>query len=80
MTVTQLKNVNEAPDADVVAVLEDALAMARSGELRSIALAGELTGHRTFTAFETDDTLKTIALLSFLHFTVCARKCECSED
>ena len=76
MTKPNLTNVNALPDEEVVAALEDALDLARTGELRSVAIVGDLTGNRTFTNFATHDMMDLIAQLSFLHHTICARQRE----
>jgi len=78
-TVFRLRNANDAPDPDVVATLESALDMARCGELRSVVIAGDLTGHRTFTTFSTNDLMREIATVAFLQHTLCARQFENKE-
>lgn len=73
MTITPLKDLNAQPDQDVVEVLEEALAKARSGELRSVAIVGTLTGHATYTDHSTRDLQEAIGITSYLHHTLCAR-------
>lgn len=72
--VRNLRDVNEQPDEDVVDALEHALELARFGELRSVAIVGSLTGHRTYTNFATGDLTESIGYVSFVHHTLCARK------
>lgn len=76
MGIKKLKDRNSEPDADTVAVLEEALEMAKSGRLRSVALAGSLTGHATFTCYATRDLQEAIGLVGFLHHTLCAKQRE----
>lgn len=76
MDIKKLKDRNSEPDADTVAVLEEALEMAKSGRLRSVALAGSLTGHATYTNYATRDLQESIGLVGFLHHTLCAKLIE----
>ena len=76
MNIKVLEDRNSKPDADTVAVLEEALEMAKSGRLRSVALAGSLTGHATFTIYATRDLQEAIGLVGFLHHTLCAKQRE----
>lgn len=76
MNIKKLKDRNSEPDADTVAVLEDALEMAKSGRLRSVALAGSLTGHVTLTNYATRDLQEAIGLVGFLHHILCAKQRE----
>ncbi|MGB0855388.1 MAG: hypothetical protein ACPGSI_18975 [Pikeienuella sp.] len=69
--VVKLKNANENPDEDVVRELENALRLAKSGDLRSVALVGTLTGGENLTAYATDDAPEAIGLLEYLKFTLC---------
>lgn len=78
--VTTLRNANETPDEDVVAVLEEALALARSGRMRSVALAANLTGHATITAYATNDLQEAIGLVGFLHHTLCTKQYQTPGD
>ena len=73
MSIKKLKDRNSEPDADTVAVLEEALEMAKSGRLRSVALAGSLTGHATYTNYATRDLQEAIGLVGFLHHILCAK-------
>lgn len=68
------------PDPDVIEALEEALALAKSGELRTVALVGELAGLRTFTTFTMQDMQRQIGAVSFLHHTLCARQRENREE
>lgn len=76
MSVTRIRDANAEPDEDVVAALEEALDFARRGELRTVAIAGDCVGNRTFSSFSTHDTQGLIGLLSFLPHTLCARQRE----
>lgn len=76
MDIKKLKDRNSEPDADTVALLEEVLEMAKSGRLRSVALAGSLTGHATFTSYATRDLQEAIGLVGFLHHTLCAKQRE----
>jgi len=74
--IKRLKNINEEPDEDVVAQLEEALAMAKSGRIRSVVIAASLTGHATYTAYATRDLQEAIGMVGFLHHTLCAKQLE----
>lgn len=76
MTVVPLEDANQEPDQDTVEALEEALELARSGQMRSVSIAASLTGHRTFTTYATRDLQEAIGLVSFMHFTLCARQRE----
>ena len=79
MTIVQMKDANAQPVQSLVEELEHALDLARSGELRTIAMVGDMTGNRTFTSFDTSDMQSLIGRLSFLHHTLCARQRESVE-
>ena len=74
--VRRLRDVNEAPDDDTVARLEEALELAKAGKLRSVALAGSLIGQQTLTAYATRDMQEAIGLVGFLHVTLGATQRE----
>lgn len=78
--VRVLRTADSEPDADTVEILETALAMAKDGRLRTVALAGTVTGSRTYSAYATNDLQEAIGLTSFLHFTLCVRLREGSEE
>lgn len=71
--VSQLRDVNETPDDSVVAEIEDVLALAKVGKIRSIAIAANMTAYETYTSYETTDLIEAIGLVGFLHHTLCAR-------
>lgn len=71
--LVNLRNRNADPDPDVVEALEESLELAKTGELRSIYLVGNMTGHRTHTNFSTHDLLEGIGMLSFLLHKLNAR-------
>jgi hypothetical protein len=79
MSTVKLKDANHEPDEATVAALRESLELAESGKLRSVAIAGNLTGHRTYTNFATSDLQETIGLVSFVHHTLCARLRESRE-
>ena len=70
--IRHLKNINEDPDEDVVAELEAALAMAKSGQMRSVVIAASLTNQYTYTSYETRNTQEAIGLVGYLHHVLCA--------
>ena len=78
--VKPLRDINQKPDEDVVAELEEALAMAKSGRIRSVAIAASLTGHATYTSYATRDLQEAIGLVGFLHHTLCAKQRETPSD
>jgi hypothetical protein len=78
--VKRLRNINKKPNEDVVAELEEALAMAKSGRMRSLAIAASLTGHATYTSYATRDLQEAIGLVGYLHHTLCAKQRETPAD
>ena len=78
--VKQLRDINEEPNEGVVAELEKTLAMAKSGRIRSIVIATNLTGHVTYTSYVTRDLQEAIGLVGFMHHTLCATQREASID
>lgn len=77
--VVSLRAAESVADPDVIESLERALEMARSGELRSVAIVGDLTGGRTLTDFATRDMGMLIGHLTLVQHTVCARMREGAE-
>ncbi len=71
--VAPLRNINEQPNEDVVAALEDALELARSGRMRSVTIAATLTGNATFTTYSTRDLNEAIGLVGYLHHALCTK-------
>ena len=67
-------NANDVPDEDVIVALEDALELARSGRMRSVAITATLTGNATFTTYSTRDLNEAIGLVGYLHHVLCARR------
>lgn len=60
------------PVSTVVEHLELALAKAKAGELRTVAIAGRLQGGDTFTAYDTNDVFNIVATLEVLKFDLLA--------
>lgn len=56
------------PVPNVVEELELALAKAKTGELRTVAIAGRLQGGDMFTAYDTDDLFILVAAVEILKF------------
>lgn len=44
----KLQDANSKPNQDVIAALEDALDLARSGEMRSVVITGDLIGNEWY--------------------------------
>lgn len=65
-----LKDVNSEPVVGVVETLEDALALAKAGQLRSVAVVGSMVGHRSLTAHSGDDYIVLLGHLSLLNGTL----------
>lgn len=78
--VQPFKNANDTPNEDVVAALEEALDLARSGRMRSVAIAATLTGHATFTTYSTRDLNEAIGLVGYLHHVLCVRLSDTPAD
>lgn len=70
MNVTPFKNANSEPDHDTVEKLEHALALAKAGELRSVALVGSLIGHETYTAYSSDDLIEVMGSIAYLSHVI----------
>ena len=68
MTITRLETAAEKPDQDVIDVLEHALEMAKSGELRDIVLCGHIKGGDIFSDFLNVEMLTAVGMLEFLKF------------
>lgn len=79
MTKAKLEVIAPQPDPDVVEILEEALEMAKRGELRSVMVTGEITGNHTYTHYATGDLLTAIGLASFLTHTLQAAKSRLAE-
>ena len=56
------------PVPTVVEELELALAKAKAGQLRTVAIVGRLQGGDVFTAYDTDDIFLMISTLEMLKF------------
>lgn len=78
--VKPFRNVNDAPDEDVIAALEEALELARSGRMRSVSIAATLTGHATYTTYHTRDLNEAIGLVGYLHHRLCVRLSDTPAD
>lgn len=70
MSVQKLKAVTTEADTDVVARLENALMLAKSGQLRSVAIVGELTGNDMYTSLETKDFIPLLGMLAYLQHRI----------
>jgi len=66
MSVTKLRDANTEPDEEVVAELENALDLARSGKLRTIVMMGTLIDNANYTAFVTEDAIEAIGQIELL--------------
>lgn len=68
--VTTLKTVNTQPDPDVVLYLEDALKLAKTGQLREVAIFGSLVGGTFYEAFSIEDQFALVGHLERLKFRI----------
>lgn len=59
-----------APDKHVVEVCEKLLDMAKSGKLRSLVAAGNLTDKEFYTVIETHDVVESMGLVGMMMFRV----------
>ena len=71
--VATLHDASAEPDRDTVETLKYALAMAERGDLRSVAIIGAKTGHRTFSSYATHDLIEMVGMLRFLEHTLLAK-------
>lgn len=71
--MTNIVQIN-TPNQGVIDYLEEALDMAKSGEMQSVVIMGGLSEKRTFTAFETRDIDEQLAMLTFALHRLCAVK------
>lgn len=78
--VKPLKDANTEPDTDTVEALEEALELARKGELRSVYMVGQLTGLRTYTSYTSTDIAEGVSMLSFLLHRLNAKWASMVED
>jgi len=58
------------PVKDVIDVLEDALALARSGDLRSVAICGDLTGNNCYRAAAVIDGVTLLGHVARMMFSI----------
>lgn len=65
-SVVPLKDANAEPDQDTVEALQEALELAQSGKLRTVAIVGDLTGNKTFTSYSTKDLITLMGMLWFM--------------
>lgn len=77
-TPIPLRNANDEPVAKVIEELEHALVLARRGEMREVAIIGQLTGGRTFSAFDTRDIPALCCQLLLLQHNMLAKMRETS--
>lgn len=68
MTSNKIAEIRAKPVKTVVDELELALAKAKAGELRTVAIVGQLKGGDMFTAFDTDDLFIMVASLEQMKF------------
>lgn len=66
MSVTNIRAAENEVNQGAVDELENALKLAKSGELVSFALCGSLVGHETLTTWATDDAPSLIGQLELL--------------
>lgn len=59
-----------APVPEVIDICERLLEMAKSGELRSVVMAGMLTENRFHTVIETHDLIESMGLVSMVQWRV----------
>lgn len=65
---SKIAAITRKPVATVVAALEDALALAKSGEMVGVAIVGELDGHRVYTNTDMRDNFLLLAYLEQMKF------------
>jgi len=70
MTVEKLADVNKRPNPEVVEVLEQALELAKSGELRDVAIMGVLTENKIFTGNTQYDAPLLIGTLELIKYSM----------
>lgn len=66
--VIQLKAASPEPNQSVIRILEAALDDAKSGELRSVAIVGDLSGNMLFRAVSMEDGIALLGHLSRAQF------------
>ena len=77
MSITKLEVAAEKPDQETIAVLEDALELAKRGELFDLVLCGRVGGGRIYSNFVNVDMLNSVGMLEFLkHRIMCDRESE----
>lgn len=59
-----------APDKHVIEVCEKLLGMAKSGKLRSLVAAGNLTDKEFYTVIETQDVVESMGLVGMMMWRV----------
>lgn len=68
MTSINLTELRAEPVGTVIEELELALAKAKSGELRTVAIVGQLKSGNMFMAYDADDVFVMIASLELMKF------------
>ena len=76
---TPLRPAGLQPHADTVEALENALALAKAGKLRAVAICGDQPGHRTYYAYAAEDNMMLIAKLAKMQHMVLAHTYEIGE-
>lgn len=66
MSVTKLTPATEAPVEDVIKALESALEKARSGELRTVVVAGSCRDRRIYTHYQGEDLISILGLMGYM--------------
>lgn len=61
--IVRLRDVNAEPDENTVRALERALELARSGQLREVAIFANMTDNDFWMAYQLDDRINAIAAL-----------------
>lgn len=69
--IQHIKKVGIEPDQEVIRALEEALALAKKGNLRSVIVAGNMTAHQTYSNYVTDDLVDTIGMVAYLQHRLC---------
>lgn len=67
----------DKPDRRVVEALEHALALARAGDLREVAIYGTLKSSEFYTSVRYVDGLALVGALSSLQFQIMRRMADC---
>ncbi len=68
--IAELKPLSSQPDQNVISALEDALEVARKGDMRDVAIFGTLTGNDMYRSASFNDAQALLGALSLIEDSI----------